>query len=133
MLADFLAATLLAAGLPAAAPPIPDVPVAVQIIAEDGAYAMRTASDDKPLYTYDRDAQGKSACTDSCAAAWPPLPAPSGAKPVGKWTVVTRAEGASQWAFGGKPVYTSAHDAEGVPSGDGMGGVWHLLPAIPAK
>jgi predicted lipoprotein with Yx(FWY)xxD motif len=46
---------------------------------------------------------------------------------------VTRADGSLQWAFAGKPVYTFAKDAEGVPSGDGMGGAWHLLPTTPYR
>ena len=112
---------------------IPDVPAAVQIIAENGNYVLRTTADDKPLYIYDKDTLGASNCNDGCATAWPPLAAPSGARAVGTWTVVTRADGAHQWAYAGKPVYTFARDTEARSSGDGTSGVWHLLPAIPAK
>jgi predicted lipoprotein with Yx(FWY)xxD motif len=112
---------------------MPDVPVAVQIIAENGNYVLRTNKDDKPLYSYDRDGLGQSSCTDGCAAAWPPLATPAGAKPVGDWSVVIRADGSRQWAYRGKPVYTYARDAEAVPSGDGKDGAWHLLPAIRVK
>ena len=110
----------------------PDVPAAVQIIKESGVFVMRTLDETpKPLYSYDRDEKDKSNCTGACATAWPPLPAPANAKPVGKWTVVNRADGKKQWAFDGKPVYTYARDTEGVATGDGAGGVWHLLPTTP--
>lgn len=112
----------------------PDVPYPyVQIIQEDGRYVMRTLDGSKPLYSYDKDRPGKSACVAACATAWPPLQAKAGAKPMGKWTIITRPDGSRQWAFGGKPVYTYSHDADSRSSGDGMGGVWHLLPTTPAK
>ena len=112
----------------------PDVPYPyVQIIKEGDQYVMRTLDESKPLYTYDKDQPGKSNCIAACAAAWPPLQAKAGAKPMGKWTLVARADGSRQWAFGGKPVYTYSHDAESRATGDGMGGVWHLLPTTPAK
>jgi predicted lipoprotein with Yx(FWY)xxD motif len=34
---------------------------------------------------------------------------------------------------GAKPFYTFVRDTEGTATGDGMGGVWHLLPTAPAK
>ena len=110
----------------------PDVPAAVQVIKENGVFVMRNLDEiPKPLYSYDRDEKEKSNCNASCAAAWPPLPAPANAKPFGRWTVVNRADGKKQWAFDGKPVYTNAHDTEGVATGNGSGGVWHLLPTTP--
>ena len=110
----------------------PDVPYDVQIIKEGNQYVMRTSDPARPLYTFDKDQKGKSNCVDACAAAWPPLLVKTG-KPINKWTVITRADGAKQWAFDGKPVYTFAKDSEGRATGDGVGGVWHLLPTVPAK
>jgi predicted lipoprotein with Yx(FWY)xxD motif len=111
----------------------PDVPFDVQIIQESGRYVLRTMDGAKPLYTYDRDPPGKSACVEQCAAAWPPLRVGPRSKPVGRWTVIARADGGRQWAFAGKPVYTFARDSGSTATGDGMGGVWHLLPSSPAK
>ena len=54
------------------------------------------------LYTFAKDANGKSMCNDKCAANWPPLTAASTDKPMGKWTVVTRDDQKSQWAYSGK-------------------------------
>lgn len=80
------------------------------------------------LYTYDKDAQGKSNCNGQCAANWPPLAAGSDAKPTGKWTVIKRDDGSQQWAYNGKPLYTFKKDTKpGDMTGDGAGGgTWHL-------
>lgn len=111
----------------------PAVPPQVQIIAENGNYVMRTLDGAKPIYTFDRDEPGKSNCVDRCIAAWPAVVAPAGAKPVGKWTVIARADGTGQWAYDGKPVYTFVRDTGSTATGDGVGGSWHLLPTVPAK
>lgn len=79
------------------------------------------------LYTFDRDAVGKSNCSGQCAQNWPPFMAASGATPSGDWTVVTREDGARQWAYKGMPLYTWAKDAKpGDVTGDGVNNVWHL-------
>jgi predicted lipoprotein with Yx(FWY)xxD motif len=81
----------------------------------------------KALYTYDKDAEGKSNCNDKCAQNWPPLAAKADAKAEGDWTIVKRDDGSSQWAYKGKPLYTWMKDEKsGVAGGDGVGGVWHL-------
>jgi predicted lipoprotein with Yx(FWY)xxD motif len=119
-------ALVLALALPA------DVPYDAQIIKEGNVYVIRTADPARPLYTYDKDTPGKSTCVAQCAVAWPPLLVKTG-KPINKWTMITRPDGSKQWALGGKPLYTYAKDPEGQATGDGMGGVWHLLPTIPAN
>jgi predicted lipoprotein with Yx(FWY)xxD motif len=80
------------------------------------------------LYTFDRDTTGKSACNGQCASNWPPLVVSAGATPQGEWTVVTRDDGTSQWAYKGKPLYTWAKDSKaGDATGDGMAnGAWHI-------
>jgi len=60
----------------------------------------------------------------SCEALWPPLLAPADAKPVGKWTIVKRANGESQWAFDDYPVYLSSKDHK---KGDVLGGSVSLI------
>jgi predicted lipoprotein with Yx(FWY)xxD motif len=60
----------------------------------------------------------------SCEALWPPFLAPADAKPVGKWTIVKRTNGESQWAFDGYPVYTSSKDHK---KGDVLGGSVSLV------
>ena len=79
------------------------------------------------LYTFDKDSEGKSVCYDKCAANWPPLMAPAGAKADGKYSVIDRTDGTKQWAYNGQPLYTWIKDAKpGDATGDGVGGVWYL-------
>ncbi len=79
------------------------------------------------LYVFDKDAGGKSACNGPCATNWPPLMADASAKPMGKYTVVTRDDGGKQWAYGGKPLYTWTKDGKaGDTTGDGVNGSWHI-------
>jgi predicted lipoprotein with Yx(FWY)xxD motif len=80
------------------------------------------------LYTFDRDPAGgaKSVCNGPCATNWPPLMAAADAKAMGDWSVVTRDDGARQWAYKGKPLYYWAKDAKpGDRTGDGFNQVWH--------
>ena len=80
------------------------------------------------LYTFDKDAGGKSACNGPCATNWPPLAAAADAKASGDWTVITRDDGATQWAFKGKPLYYWAKDQKaGDRTGDGVNSVWHVV------
>ncbi|AKJ96865.1 MULTISPECIES: COG4315 family predicted lipoprotein [Pseudomonas] len=79
------------------------------------------------LYTYDKDADGKSNCNGQCAENWPPLMAGSDAKTMGKWTVVKRDDGSMQWAYDDDPLYTYKGDEKaGDKAGEGKGGVWHI-------
>ncbi|MBO9356203.1 hypothetical protein GG851_19620 [Bordetella petrii] len=80
------------------------------------------------LYTFDNDSAGKSACNDKCAKAWPPLAAAADAKPDGDYSVITRDDGARQWAFRGKPLYLFVKDAKpGDKQGDNVKNVWHVV------
>jgi len=80
------------------------------------------------LYTFDKDEGGKSMCNGPCAANWPPLMAGADAKASGDWSIVTRDDGAKQWAYKGKPVYLWAKDTKpGDKTGDGFNNVWHVV------
>ena len=79
------------------------------------------------LYTFDRDAPGKSNCNGPCATNWPPLAAASETGASGDWTVVTRDDGAKQWAYKGKPLYRWKDDKKaGDVTGDGFNNVWRV-------
>ncbi|QUE88738.1 hypothetical protein [Pseudomonas sp. SCA2728.1_7] len=80
------------------------------------------------VYTFDKDAGGKSMCNGDCAKNWPPMMAPAGAKAEGKWTVIKRDDGMMQYAYNGKPLYTFMKDEKpGEMKGDGMKEVWHVV------
>jgi predicted lipoprotein with Yx(FWY)xxD motif len=80
------------------------------------------------LYTFDKDAGGKSMCNGPCADNWPPLAAADDAKPIADMTIVVRDDGKKMWAYKGKPLYTFKKDtAPGETNGDGfLNGAWHM-------
>ena len=69
------------------------------------------------LYTFDKDPAGQSVCDTECAAARPPLIASADAAPKGHLSVVTRADGAKQWAYLGYAMYTYTGDEPGTIRG----------------
>jgi predicted lipoprotein with Yx(FWY)xxD motif len=80
------------------------------------------------LYTFDKDAGGKSACNGPCATNWPPLMATADAKPASDYTIIVRDDGSKQWAHKGKPLYTWKNDKKaGDITGDGFANnSWHI-------
>ena len=96
----------------------------------------------KTLYTFNQDTAGTSTCTGACIAKWPPfspgaIVATSVLKP-SDFTPVTRADGAMQWAFKGKPLYYYTGDTgPGMTNGQGFINKWYVanitgfLPAAP--
>lgn len=80
------------------------------------------------LYTFDKDADGKSACNGPCATNWPVLKAEASDKAEAGYTIIGRDDGSKQWAYKGKPLYTFAKDQRpGDITGDGfLNGAWHL-------
>lgn len=81
------------------------------------------------LYTFANDTMaGMSMCSDACARNWPPLLALDDALPAGKWSVVQRADGLKQWAYGGWPLYGWHEDKRpGDAMGDGRNnGAWSV-------
>jgi predicted lipoprotein with Yx(FWY)xxD motif len=93
------------------------------------ANGMYTDSKGMTLYTFDKDAaSGPSACSGGCAQAWPAAVADGSDQPKGDWTVVPAADGAKQWAYKGKRVYTFAKDTKpGDAKGDNFKDVWHAV------
>jgi len=80
------------------------------------------------LYTFDKDAGGKSACNGPCAGNWPPLMASASDKTEGSYTIIKRDDGSMQWAYKGKPLYTWKNDKKaGDITGDGfLNGAWRI-------
>lgn len=87
-----------------------------------------TSATGHTLYVNGIDAPGRSNCNGACARAWPPYLAREGAQAVGATSIVTRDDGALQWAYAGRPLYFSATDARpGDIRGDGTEGVWSVV------
>jgi predicted lipoprotein with Yx(FWY)xxD motif len=81
----------------------------------------------RTVYTFDKDAPGKSNCSGGCLAAWPAFMAKDGASAKGDFTLIDAA-GGKQWTVKGMPLYYFAGDSKpGERNGDGSGGVWHTV------
>ena len=81
------------------------------------------------IYTFDRDAagSGKSVCNGPGATNWPPVLATADAMASGDYTVITRDDGARQWAYKGKPLYLWVKDQKpGDRTGDGVNNAWRV-------
>jgi len=83
------------------------------------------------LYTYDKDTANTSNCYGSCAILWPPFLTTStqlkGMTMPGL-TTIKRTDGSMQYAYNGKPLYYYQKDTKpGDVTGDGVGGVWHIV------
>jgi len=87
-----------------------------------------TGSNGMTLYTFDKDADGKSMCNGTCATNWPPLYATDSDKASGDYSVITRDDGRNQWALKGKPLYYWSKDQKpGDKTGDGfLNNAWHV-------
>ncbi len=113
---------------------VPIDPAGVQRKRIDLDTVVFTDAKGMTLYTFQKDTPGQSACSGGCATNWPPLAAAADAQPTGDWTIVKRADGTSQWAHQGRPLYTFAKDAKpGDRTGDNAGGgAWKAAsPFVP--
>ena len=92
-----------------------------------------TDSKGDTLYVYSKDMRGAaSTCTMSCAKEWPAVKGkPEAAmwvKFAGSLGSVKDMDGTTQATYDGYPLYTYAGDmAPGETSGNGAGGVWHVI------
>ncbi|MFG2721533.1 hypothetical protein ACGFW5_25055 [Streptomyces sp. NPDC048416] len=94
------------------------------------------------LYRFDKDTAKpapKSNCYGTCAAQWPPAPAPAAGVNVkgidsSLLGTVTRADGSKQLTLAGWPLYRYAKDvAPHEASGQGVGGIWFAATPTGAK
>ena len=108
---------------------------AAQTVMEQGPVVMASkgyATDTKgmTLYTFDKDTSSESTCYSACAKAWPPylvtgtvpsaLPAHVG--------TTKRTDGTVEYTWNNHPLYYYVNDKKvGDTTGDGVGGVWHLI------
>lgn len=83
----------------------------------------------RTLYTFDKDAPGKSNCSGGCLSAWPAYIAKADAVATGEFGLVADTR---QWMVNGKPLYYYVGDTKaGDRTGDGQGGVWHVVSGKP--
>jgi predicted lipoprotein with Yx(FWY)xxD motif len=115
------------------APTQPDGPKGPGIkVATNATFGkVMTDSLGKSLYFFSLDANGTSACTGGCLAAWPVFYAENltidASLKSSDFGVITRADGAKQSTYKGWPLYYYTPDAKpGDITGDNSGGVWFI-------
>lgn len=93
----------------------------------DGKPELLATKSGMTVYTFDKDAPGKSNCAGQCLAIWPAVkPSDVSGANVG---TITRDDGTKQASFKGKPIYLFAADSKpGDAKGDNMENVWHVVP-----
>jgi len=100
--------------------------------AKVGGVTVLTSAKDFTLYSFAPDTSTKSVCNGACATQWPPVKATTSAVKA-PYATITRADGATQLTFHGRPLYTFLGDTSpGQASGNGLnafGGLWHVVPA----
>jgi predicted lipoprotein with Yx(FWY)xxD motif len=84
------------------------------------------------LYTYDKDKKGgKPTCVGECAATWLPATGMPQAGPAdhfpGQFALVKRSDGTEQITYDGMPLYTLKGAKPLLTTGNGQGGVWHVV------
>ena len=92
------------------------------------AAGMLTDSKGMTLYTFDKDKGKVSSCYAECAKNWPPYMVMKGEKMGKDWAKTKRKDGKMQWTYDGHPLYYYVDDKKaGDMTGDGKGGVWHVV------
>jgi predicted lipoprotein with Yx(FWY)xxD motif len=111
---------------------IPAVGTTVMIVQKSSIGYVLAEANHQVVYTYSKDKKGgKPTCTGACASTWLPATGTPEAGPAdvfsGQFGLVTRANGVKQITYNGLPLYL-LKDAEPLSvSGNGQGGVWHVV------
>jgi predicted lipoprotein with Yx(FWY)xxD motif len=113
-------------------------PATIGIADDSHLGKILVSSQARTLYLFLKDSGTTSACTDACAAAWPPLRA-KGKPTVGSGAnaslvgTTTRSDGNPQVTYNGHPLYLFTGDSKpGDTNGQGVnafGGGWFALSA----
>ncbi|QYD67029.1 transcriptional regulator [Paraburkholderia edwinii] len=70
----------------------------------------------------------QKSCEGDCARNFPPALAEQADRPSGDLTLMAMANGTSQWAYKGKPLYRGLIDKKpGDRHGDGLNQAWHTV------
>lgn len=103
---------------------------AVKIQKDEKAGSYLTDAKGMTLYTFKKDAPGKSACAGECVAKWPIFHREKVAadpKIAADFASITREDGQQQTTYKGQPLYYFAGDkAAGDLKGQGVKDVWFV-------
>jgi len=111
---------------------IPAVGTTVMIVQKSAIGYVLAEANHQVVYTYSKDKKGgKPTCTGACAATWIPATGTPQAGPAdvfsGQFGLVTGAGGVKQITYNGLPLYLLKDAKPLSTSGNGQGGVWHVV------
>jgi predicted lipoprotein with Yx(FWY)xxD motif len=111
---------------------IPAVGTTVMIVQKTAIGYVLAEANRQVVYTYSKDTKGgKPTCTGACAATWLPATGTPEASPAdvfpAQFGLVTRADGVKQITYNGLPLYLLKGAAGVATTGNGQGGVWHVV------
>jgi predicted lipoprotein with Yx(FWY)xxD motif len=112
---------------------IPPVGTTVMIVQHSAIGFVLAEANGQVVYTYANDKKGGlPTCTGSCAATWSPATGTPQAGPAdhfpGTFGLVKGAGGVEQITYNGMPLYTLKGAKPYAVTGNGVGGVWHVVP-----
>jgi predicted lipoprotein with Yx(FWY)xxD motif len=111
---------------------IPPVGTTVMIVQKSAIGFVLAEANHDVVYTYDKDKKGgKPTCIGTCAKTWLPATGMPQAGPgdhfPGQFGLVKNASGVEQITYDGRPLYTLAGAKPLLTTGNGQGGVWHVI------
>jgi predicted lipoprotein with Yx(FWY)xxD motif len=111
---------------------IPAIGTTVMIVQKSAIGYVLAEANHQVVYTYDKDTKGgKPTCTGACAATWIPATGTPQAGPAdvfpGHFDLVTGAGGVKQITYNGLPLYLLKGANPLETTGNGKGGVWHVV------
>ena len=111
---------------------IPAVGTTVMIVQKTAIGYVLAEASRQVVYTYSKDKKGgKPTCTGACAETWLPATGTPEAGPAdvfpAQFGLVTRANGTKQITYNGLPLYLLKGAAGLATTGNGQGGVWHVV------
>lgn len=112
---------------------IPAVGTTVMIVQKSAVGYVLAEANHQVVYTYSKDKKnGKPTCVGACAATWIPATGTPQAGPAdvfpGQFGLVTGAGGVKQITYDGRPLYLLKDARPLAVTGNGQGGVWHVVP-----
>ena len=111
---------------------IPAVGTTVMIVQKSAIGYVLAEANHQVVYTYSKDKKGgKPTCVGACAATWIPATGTPQAGPAdvfpGQFRLVTGAGGVKQITYDGLPLYLLKGAKPLAVTGNGQGGVWHVV------
>ena len=112
---------------------IPAAGTTVMIVQKSAVGYVLAEASHQVVYTYSKDKKnGKPTCTGACAETWIPATGTPQASPAsvfpGQFGLVTGAGGVKQITYDGLPLYLLKGAKALAVTGNGQGGVWHVVP-----